>query len=470
MLEYLRNAADKPLAKFLMFVLIFSFVGWGAAEWIFGGSMRDTTLIQVGDADISVQQFNNERSRQLSMMSKEEQKSAYMDPVKSASLNNSVMTTLTMNQLALNRALDLGFVVSDKRIAKEIRMYPQFQSNGEFSSYLFDIVLQSNGMREQDFANILRADILRQMAVGASNVPLKVPQFAVDAAYNARYAKRDIKYATVKFGDYKIQEPTESELKSYYAQNPKIVPETRSVSYVFVSADMSKPDSYDEGFKKAQQIEDMIISGDSMKVAAEKHHAKFVSVPEFNRNAKLSDKVLNADLIAKAFSMDAGTESELLELKEGFAILRVENVTPEHNAEFNDVKKDLVGAWKKSEQRKQAYINANEMLVALNKNNEKKNAKSVSVSRTDGAPLPVLSSAFAGKIGENTLVEDNGAFYVLHIDKSVAPKSDNTKKAEIRKELEKLTARFMMDDYSQYLKRHYPVKVKEKTFQRFIAK
>lgn len=470
MLEYLRNAADKPLAKVLMFILIFSFVGWGAAEWIFGGSMRDTTLVQVGDAEISVQQFNNERSRQLSVMSKDEQKAAYMDPAKSAELTNSVITTLTMNQLALNHAKDLGYVVSDKRIAKEIRLYPQFQSNGEFSSWMFDMVLQSNGMTEQDFANMLRIDIMRQMAVGAENVPLAVPEFAVEAAYNARYAKRDIKYSTVKFADFKIAEPTEEQLKTYYAQNPIIVPEKRSVSYVFVSADMSKPDSYDEGFKKTQKIEDMIISGDSMKTAAEKYKAKFVSVPEFSRNTKLSDKVLTPELVAKIFSMDSGVESELLELKEGFAIVRVDNINAEHNAEFTDVKKDLVGGWKKSEQRKQAYVKANESLIELNKNGELKNAKSASVSRTEGAPISVLNAAFAGKIGDNSLVESGDAFYVLHIDKSVAPKSDKTKKAEIRKELEKMSARFVMDDFSEYLKRRYPVKIKEKNFKRFLTK
>ena len=59
MLEYLRNAADKPVAKALMFVLIFSFVGWGAAEWIFGGASSDTSLVHVGSADVSLQQFNN---------------------------------------------------------------------------------------------------------------------------------------------------------------------------------------------------------------------------------------------------------------------------------------------------------------------------------------------------------------------------------------------------------------------------
>lgn len=375
-----------------------------------------------------------------------------------------------MNQLALNRAEDMGYVVSDKRIAEEIRNHPNFQVNGKFVPWMFDMVLQNSGMTERDIADSLRGDILRQMAVGMTSVPVKVPQFAVDAAYNARYSKRDINYVPVKFADIKISEPTEENLKNYYAQNPVIVPEKRAVSYVFVAADMNKPDVYDEGFKKSQQIEDMIISGSSMKEAADKYKAKYVEIPAFARGEKISDKILNNDLIAKVFSMDAGMESELLELKEGFAILRVNNIQEQHNAEYKDVKKSLVADWKKSEQRKQAYVKANEKLVDLNKNGSLKDAKSVSVSRTEGAPLVVLNSAYAGKVGDNNIVEDKDAFYVLHIDKVTTPKVDAKQKENLRKELEKSSARYVQDDYSQFLKRHYRVKVNQKTFDRFIAK
>ena len=470
MLEYLRNAADKPLAKVLMFILIFSFVGWGAAEWIFGGATRDTTLIHVGNADISVQQFNNERSRELAAMSKDEQRAAYTDPAKSAALTDSVITKLTTDQLALNRAQDLRFVVSDKRIAEEIKTHPQFQVEGKFQPWMFDMVLQNSGLTEQDVAASLRGDILRNMTMGAVNVPVAVPQFAVDAAYNARYAKRDVKYSTVKFADYKVGEPNDEQLKEYYAQHPQIVPETRSVSYVFVAADMNKPDIYDEGFKKAQQIEDMIISGDSMKTAADKGKAKYVQIPNIARNAKLSDKVLSAELVAKLFDMESGTESELLELKDGFAILRVDTVHAEHNAEFADVKKSLIDGWKKSEQRKQAYVKANEKLIALKNKESVKNLKDASVSRTEGAPLAVLNAAFAGKDGDNVIAEDGDAFYVLSVGKTVMPKSDTKKEEALRKELEKMSIRFIQDDYGQFLKKEYPVKVNEKVFNRFIAK
>ena len=475
MLEYLRNAADKPLAKVLMFVLIFSFVGWGAAEWIFGGASRDTSLIHVGNADVSVMEFNNERSRELSVMSKDEQRAAYTDPARAAELNQSVMATLTMNQLAANRARDMGFVVSDKRIAEEIKKYPQFQSNGEFSPWLFDMVLQNAGLSEQDFAASLRADILRSMTVGATNVPLTIPQFAVDAAYNARYAKRGVDYATVRFADYKVGEPSEEQLQAYYAQNPITVPETRSVSYVFVAADMNKPDIYDEGFKVAQQIEDMIISGDSMKTAADKHKAKYVKLEKIERAGNIADKILSGDLVAKLFAMESGSESELLELKEGFVILRVDEVHPQHNAEFKDVQKSLVGDWKKSEQRKKAYEAANEKLIALKDSDEgriafEKTAKKANVTRTEGAPLVVLNAAFAGKVGNSSIVEDESAFYVVRVGETTMPKEDKAKKEALRKELENVSLRFIQDDYTRFLKAEYPVKVNEKTFNRFIAK
>ena len=63
MLEYLRNASEKPIAKIMIGILAFSFVGWGVAEWIFGGAAGNNNLMSVGDAEISVQQFSNEKSR-----------------------------------------------------------------------------------------------------------------------------------------------------------------------------------------------------------------------------------------------------------------------------------------------------------------------------------------------------------------------------------------------------------------------
>ena len=134
------------------------------------------------------------------------------------------------------------------------------------------------------------------------------------------------------------------------------------------------------------------------------------------------------------------------------------------------MKKSLVGDWKKAEQRKQAYGAANEKLIALKNGEAIKGSKNAEVTRTEGAPLAVLNSVFAGKAGEASIAEDADAFYVVRVGDTVMPKEDKAKKDALRKELENMSVRFVTDDYTRFLKAEYPVKVNEKTFNRFIAK
>lgn len=470
MLEYLRNAADKPVAKILIGILTFSFVGWGVAEWIFGGVAGDNTLVKVGDKEITMQQFNLEKSREMASMSRDQQRAVYADAAIGQALNDKVLSTLTTQAMAENRANDLGFVVTDARIASEIRDFPEFQLNGRFSTYLFDSVLRNSGYTEEDFANVLRGQILRSYVLGAMSVPLNIPDFVVTAAYDARYGQRQIDYSTVKFSDFAVDNPTDEQLKDFYAKNPHVVPEKRTVSYVLVAADMDKPDSYDEGYEKAIKVEDDIIAGDSLSAAASKNKAKFISLGTFDAEHRPVDAILTDAMMSNIFNMDEGLESEIIETKKGFVIVRVDKVIPSHNAEFDSVKQSLVSDWKREEQRKQAYVKANSILVDLNKGETLKNKQTATVSRTKGAPTDVLVAAFNSEIGTNSIVPGSDAFYVLHIEKEIAPKQDAKQKTALKKEMQNMSALEIMDDYNAFLIREYPVKVNEKVFNRFFAK
>lgn len=470
MLEYLRNAADKPVAKILIGILAFSFVGWGVAEWIFGSVAGNDTLVTVGDKEITIQQFNLEKSRELSKLDREEQRLVYTDEQAGKAFSDNILTTLSSQKMAENRAEDLGFVVTDKRIAEEISAFPEFQLNGQFSTFLFDSVLSASGYTEASFAEVLRDQVLRSMVLGSMSVPMEVPEFAVNAAYNARYRKLGIDYTTVKFSDFEVGQPKEEDLKEFYAKNSLFVPEQRQVSYVLVSGDLTKPDVYDEVYEQAMKLEDDIIAGEDMEKSAKNNKAKYVSLGTFSKDKIPNDKVLTDRMVNNIFSMDEGVESELIETKDGFLIVRVDKIIPEHKANFEDVKKSLVNAWKKDEQKKQAYIKANELLVDLNQNGVLKNKKSATVSRTSGAPIDVLNAAFNSKAGANSIVTAGDAYYVLHIDKEITPKVDEKKKAELRKELEVMAEKEIMDDYNSFLIREYPVEVNEKLFNRFFAK
>ncbi|MBD5400764.1 hypothetical protein HDR61_03410 [bacterium] len=470
MLEYLRNAAEKPVAKILIGILAFSFVGWGVAEWIFGGAVGDNVLVRVGGQKVNVTQYNQVRAQEMGKLSKEQQRVVYTDAAAGAEFADKVMARLTSEAMAEARARDLGFVVTNARIAREIRELPEFQQNGKFSPFWFDYVLSNTGYTEDDYANYLRAQDLRTMVLGGLNVDVPVPEFAVMAAYNARYVTRDIEYATVRFADFQAQNPTDDDLREFYAQNPHVIEETRTVSYVLVPAEMNKPDQYDAALVRAQAMEDDIIGGETLSTAAKKHGARYVSLGTFDREHRPVDAILSDQMVANIFDMAEGTESELLETNQGFVIARVEQVIPRHNAEFDSVKAGLVNDWRTAQQRKQAYVRANEMLTAVRAGEKTAGITAKTISRTSGAPLKVLTAAYGANAGDKIIVEDDNAFYVLDVKNENMPAMDNAKKAALRKEMQNMSTHTVADDYDSFLKREYPVKVNKRVYDRVVTK
>ena len=469
MLEYLRNASEKPIAKVLITILAFSFVGWGVAEWIFGNVMSDTTLVRVGGDKVTVQQYNAERSRELATMSKDEMRNVYIDPVAAEKFQNDIISKLTTQTMVEKRGREMGFIVSDRRIAREIREYPEFQENGAFSTLKFDTVLRNSGYSEADFAEILRANVLRSMVLGSMSAPIKTPKFATSTMYNARYAERDIDYTTIKYDDFKVGKPTDDDLRTFYATHPQTVAETRNASYVLIPADMSKPDEYSAAYDTAVKVEDAIIGGDSLKDAASKNKAKFVSIKPFSAEKIPADDVLTDAMISKLFTMEEGSESELIETKSGFVIMRLDKVTPAHTAEFDSVKKTLADDWTREEQKKQAYVRANDILVDVKAGKPMANKKSTNVSRTNGAPDDVLVAAFKSNIGTSSIVPGNNAFYVMTVKSNAKPKVDAKKSADLEKEVAKISARGITDDYNSFLIRENPVRINEKVYRRFLG-
>ena len=468
MLEYLRNAADKPVAKVLMGILIFSFVGWGVAEWVFGLSSSDTTLMRVGDAKISIQQYTNMKSNELANLSREEQRKIYTDPTAMTSFQDGVIKNIASIKRLEQHANDLGYVISDHKIANEIREIPQFQEKGKFSPDAFDVVLRNSGLTESDIANDIRMRALNEMVQIPTTAPIKTPNFAVRAAYNARGASRTIDLATVKFSDFETKKPTENELREYHKKNPHRVAETRDVSYVMLATEMDKPDEYEKNLKIAQKMEDDIIGGESLDAAAKKHNAKFKKYERITAAKLPDDKLFDNAMIARIFDMDEGVESEMIEAKDGFVIVRIDKITPEHDAEFDSVKDKLATEWTRAERRKSAYVRANELLVDLNKTGKLANAKSVSVSRTDGAAPAVLVAAFRNNINDNTIAEDNDAFYVMHIAGEKLPAPDDKKIDAMKSDVSKISAAHINADFDAYLEREYPIKINEKTYNRFV--
>jgi hypothetical protein len=180
------------------------------------------------------------------------------------------------------------------------------------------------------------------------------------------------------------------------------------------------------------------------------------------------DKLFDNAMIARVFDMDGDTESELIETRDGFVIVRVDKITPEHDAEYDSVKQELITEWTHAAREKLAYIRANELLVDLNKTGELATKKTITVSRVNGAAPAVLVAAFKNPIGDNSIVSDSDAFYVMHISGEKMPTVDEKKMANLSTEMSNMSARHIDADYNAYLEREYPIKINEKTYNRFV--
>ncbi|MCL2338711.1 MAG: SurA N-terminal domain-containing protein, partial [Proteobacteria bacterium] len=201
MLKYLRDASERPLAKILMGVLIFSFVGWGAANWILGqGNSMDNAIMRIGGTPLKLTAFEQERNRALQGLTRDQQKQIYADRDAGAYFSQQILTKLSTQIMLDKRADALGLTITDAGIAAAIRSEPVFQENGRFSASRFDAMLANSGMTDDAFAAWMRASVTRDMLVSAVSTNFAAaPDFVVTAMYNARYAMRNIQFAAVPF-------------------------------------------------------------------------------------------------------------------------------------------------------------------------------------------------------------------------------------------------------------------------------
>lgn len=468
MLEYLRNAADKPVAKILMGILIFSFVGWGVADWVFGLGSSDKTLMRVGGDKISVAQYDNVKRSEIRNLSREEQRDITIKPAAMVAFKDKTIQKIANQHRKIKQAQDLEYTVSDKRIIADIHDNSQFQKDGAFSQETFDAILRNSGLSIDDVANDVRLRLLDEMVMIPISTPMKTPDFAVTATYNARNKMRNIDLATVKFSDFSVGKPTDEQLREFYNQNPHKVPETRTISYALVAADTSKPDESEAADEVAKKLEEDLFGGESLEIAAKNHNAKFVSFDNVSADNLPDDKVINDDeVLARIFDMDEDMTSEKFESEgNGFVIVRVDKVTPEHDADFESVKKSLVSEWVRAEQKKQAYVRANEILTELNQTGKIQKKRNMDVSRANGADLPVLVATFKNPVGDNSIVDGENEFYVLHIASEVTPKVDTKKFESVKTDVENMSGKHIESDYDLYLERIYPIKMNESAYEK----
>ncbi|MDR2686024.1 MAG: SurA N-terminal domain-containing protein [Rickettsiales bacterium] len=490
MLAKMRSAHDTIWAKILMGLLIFSFVGWGVAGWIFGDQATDDSIISVGGDKVRIAEYESEKNRQLANMERAMKREIYSDKQVGFYFSQQILSNLASRLMLDRRADDLGLGVSRQAIAAMIRNAPEFQENGFFSTDKFDAVLSLNGITEEGFVDILRRQLLREMVLTGITEGLSAPDFMTNVLYNMRYESRRIDYAAIKYDDYSAGgKPTEEDLRRVYASSKQIVPEFRAISYAKVQVgDMENPDEFDKAFARVQKLEDALIGGDSLVDAAARVGAKIVSLEPITIQKKtagdkdIGDPVITENLVNELFGLEEGGDTSAVELKDGFAIARVMKVEPAHAVPFENMEKELTALWVEEQKEQKAYLSANTLLKELNENSEAsfRNAANkagvrnlqlnanITRSMTSVFPEEVLNRAFSAAQGENVLIAGRRAFYIASVRGMTAPKPNAEQMTSIKTDGDAMLSKMVLDDYTGFLARQYPVKTNTRVFNRLF--
>jgi peptidyl-prolyl cis-trans isomerase D len=266
-LETLRKGAGRAFGMILMGLLVVSFAIWGIAD-IFRG-YGSQTLIEVGDTEITPQEYSRAQRDVLRVMSSDAGRSLSLQEAREAGLENRVLERLIGGAAVDTHAKSLRLGISDEALLEGIMKNPAFQdSTGNFNPLALQQALRNLDMSEQGYLESERERNLRSQLLSTVGRSPVASQVFLNALNNYNNETRSLRYVIVPTtAAGTVPEPTDDDLKRYYTNHQAkfTQPEFRKVGVLAVT-----PDTVKDKVK---------ITDDDLKAAFEKDKDK-LGTPE----------------------------------------------------------------------------------------------------------------------------------------------------------------------------------------------
>lgn len=401
MMDNLRTKANSPFIKVLLAIIILSFVLTGVAGYMIGGSSNDA-------AEVNGQSISREQLQQAFSQERQSLQESLGDRFSEIAGNEEAMRALRGQALAnlinselINQyAQELNLSASDAQIEKAIFAMPIFQTNGQFDSEKYRLILKQYNVNADNFAAQVRNDLVRaQLAKAFTGSDFALPS-EVKAYAELFLQEREIRTATLSLADAQAkQSVTADEIKAYYDANHNsfISPEKVKVSYVEIDAttlpeqtvsDAELKTYYEQNLKnytqaaqkhysmiqvasekEANAIADELKAGANFEtLAAEKSTDKFSAgnkgVIGWMEEASTPAEIANAKLTEK------GQISAPVKTGESFVIFRLDDIKPESIKSFDSVKDALKTTLSQEKNVKQFYDLQQKVSEAATNDNE----------------------------------------------------------------------------------------------------
>lgn len=368
MLDAMRSRAGGWVAKIFILLLAASFAVWGVAD-VFTSRQGDV-LVTVGDVEITTEEYRIVFNRQVRAVGRQIGRAVTPEEARAMGLDRQILNQLIRDAAFTAQARQMGLAVPDKTIADRIAGNPAFQSpDGTFDPQDFRQLLAQNNMSEGQFIASERQAMLSGAISDALGNGLKPPQPLVQALWRYRSERRDAQFFEVGADDVTVAEPSESQLREFYEENPALfeVPERRQIAIIHADPmalgariDISEEDlaaAYERRKEEfgtpERRVIQMIPFADAEEAAAALERIrggaefldiareKDVSEEDATLGELARDAVPDPAFAEAAFGLAEGDVSEPVEGRLSTALIRVTDIIPADQKPLSEVRDEL---------------------------------------------------------------------------------------------------------------------------------
>jgi len=473
MLRILREHASSWMLKAILILVALSFV------LFFGGyayfkDKKVTYAAKVNEVTIEWREYNDAFQNAIKQYREALGPSYSEKMIEELGLKDKILDNLIAKVLILQEAKRLGLSIPDGELRGAIESVPAFQVNGQFDKRSYERFLRLSRLTPEEFEQSQRESLLLSKAVSLIKMNSgKVSDEEALETYLFENERIDLTFLKIIPDSFKGQvNANEIEIKDAYQKHQEEfrIPAFVQIQYLLfrpsdfeikvqVSSDEIKRyyDSRKDTFKipKQVRVKDILI-----KVGAEdssnKIEEKKKKAEEILEKAKktkdfgsLAKQYSESDMASKGgdlgwiqkgtmgeqiesilFSMKAGEVSGVLAARDGFHILKIEEVKEEKQKSFEEVKDQIFQVLKKEKGKTEASRKADDAFYSLFRSRDLEGysrEKDVPIKTTgifkEGDEIPDIgknplfySSALSLKLGEiSPVVNIPPNFYILKL-------------------------------------------------------
>ena len=371
MLDTLRNSTNTWIVRILIGLLVVSFGVWGITD-VFS-YRQDDTLAEVDNNEIGLMQYRVLAVQELAALSEEEGERVDFEQAREQGADQDILERLINRALLDNTARRMGLRIGEEQVAEIILEAPQFRNAfGEFDRGLFQQILRVNGMNEAMYVETQTKAMERQQILAAVRAGAQVPYRLAELLHLYVSEERIASY--LLFSDDSIDEvetPDEATIRAFYDEEPERfdIPERRSfrilqleprqlMDNVEIPDDIAleeyeaRREEFDRperrrverlsfpGLLEAQEALQSLEDGaDFLQLAAERGFQ-----PEDIDQGLLARGEFDSEAVeTAAFALQEVDEvSGVVEGPLGSAILRLREIAPGEESNFDDIKERIV--------------------------------------------------------------------------------------------------------------------------------